>query len=311
MSTNLTNNAPASPQMSLQELYDSGLDKNSPSELKAALDLARNKSAALYYKLQEKALRAAVGRGLCLLTEYLLDTEAAETAIIEPHHVAKSISIPLLELLHSHGWDLNTVSDFEGQRLIDLALEQENIVQWLVEHGASVAEETETTQRPTTLLERCATHGSLSTFVYLQERGAKFGRMTLHRAAIRGAEAGADPSRSSDRDGAGDESKDDVQKQKKLEAEKILRYLVDIVGLDVNQIETDKPWLYGTPINHAASKPKGAGVVKWLLLKGADPTLYHKECPGENAEQIVRAKKYENTIEVLEEWRKAKMQSTS
>jgi hypothetical protein len=217
-------------------------------------------------------------------------------------------------------WDLNPVSKLDGSRLINLVMEHEDLVMWLFEHGASVEEVPDTSEHAAsaseaseameypsefpTSLESCATHGSLSTFVYLQERGGRLGPMTLHRAAARAASVGAEPCLSHDGSGISDGGKDYGEQQKKIEAEKILQYLVDTVGLDVNRIENDKPMLYGTPINRTAWMPQGVGVVKWLLQKGADPTIFHPNCQGENVEQIARSNKCENTLRVLEDWKK-------
>ena len=323
MSANTTNNAAATSQL-LTELYEASLENDSATDLKAALDIARNKSGVAYTRLREKALHAAVNRGLCSLTDYLLNSEDADLAVIQPHQVANSVSISLLNILHLSGWDLNTVSKLNGFRLINLVTKHEDIVRWLCEHGASVDEATETSEHGAstneavehssdapTSLESCATHGSLSTFIYLQERGGRFGPMTLHRAAERAAAVGAEPCLSRDGNGISDGEKFDGEERKKIEAEKILQYLVDTVGLDVNRIESDKPMLYGTPINRAAWIPQGAGVVNWLLRKGADPTIFHPQCRGEDVEQIATSNKCENTIKVLEDWKREKGQSAS
>lgn len=156
------------------------------------------------------------------------------------------------------------------------------MVRWLVDHGARVDNDGEekvndNTPGPRPLLETCAMVGSLSTFMFLQNCGAKLSRRTLHLTASAGAFIGADPGNllsAEVRYAAAKEDDEVIESRRNVED--ILRYLVGDMKLDVNALDTDVPkgiHYCGTPLNYAAKEKRGAGVVRWLLENGADSAI--------------------------------------
>ncbi|KAF2269101.1 hypothetical protein CC78DRAFT_303103 [Lojkania enalia] len=312
-----TSSPPASQRP--DHLLSTAISTDSPTTLQAALDLARSTYLSDFPDFPQEALCSILYSGSSALTSYLLTHNADLVHSITPLHIAHKPSIPLFQALLDHGWDPNTSSPKssfgKGQRVIDHVLPYHELVVWLVEHGAEVNYgylDAIIDARPSPLLETCAAIGSLATFKYLRERGARLGRRTLHVAVLRAAQLGADPSVDQDTAEAREKGYRSGEERKKKEAEAIVRYLVDEMGLDVNQIELDSPWRYGTPINHAAAQKKGAAVVWWLLQRGADPdkyldpTFYNigSQAKGMDAEDFARAFKCDRVLDVLAEWKR-------
>lgn len=73
----------------------------------------------------------------------------------------------------------------------------------------------------------------------------------------------------------------------------MLRFLVEEGRLDVNRIDSDGqlPNHWGTPLAYAAKGKGGEDVVRYLLAKGADPSV--KDCWG-NHNAISLAEFYGN-----------------
>ncbi|RMJ18531.1 hypothetical protein CDV36_001821 [Fusarium kuroshium] len=302
-----------------RDILDEAIEHDSIPQLVEALQIAqstppRNSS---YEKFLTSALSACVENGKLDMVKYLLEQESAPLTSLSPTKVWSKFSIPLVELLIAHGWDINQQAPRgptdRCRRLVDLACHDQDIITWLVDHGARVdggEYEYEIFPQPAPLLETCALQGSVSTFKYLQERGARLGRRTLHLAAGAAAALGVDPNvkDSSILDTAGStESKEAERKKAKLE---MLRFLVEDVKLDVNAMDTDIPHHtrhLGTPICYAASKANGEAVVRWLLENGADPTIKNTE--GADAEYVAKDHGCEKPLAVLKEWKAAQGQS--
>lgn len=260
------------------------------------LRLASASSPDEYRSLLSQALRSAVYHGSASMVEYLLSQEKAPGLdTLTPLTVAVSPSIELLSVLVSHGWDLNRRQPDHGgpgQRLLDFICGDEALVRWCLEHGASAVEDLEPDpfKRPP-LLESAAAFGTVSTFQLLHERGARLGRRTLHRAVRNAAHC----------------SKNDLKERMEM-----VRYLVDGLGLDVNQMDTEEgvklPDCWGPPICYAAMWEEGKGgaeVVRFLLERGADPTI--RDCWGINdAFRLAEFNKNQGMLEVLREWREQK-----
>ncbi|ROW03890.1 hypothetical protein VPNG_07292 [Cytospora leucostoma] len=227
--------------------------------------------------------------------------------------------------------------------LISWVLEGPNeheLICWLLDHNARVDFGQDDyflerlVPRPPALLETCARYGSVESFRLLQARGARLGNRTLHFACVRAACYGADPSVSSEElEGnghggqlgqnatgntaefdaydsfeaemaaydAGAEARASVQRPKRAA---MLRFLVDEVGLEVNQPDLDviqlMAWHYGTPICYAAEEKDGAAVVRWVLGKGADPLFQRWTIC---AEACARAHGNYEVLQVLGQWR--------
>ncbi|KAL2672625.1 hypothetical protein Neosp_013338 [[Neocosmospora] mangrovei] len=302
-----------------RDILDEAIENNSVSHLAEALQIAKSNPPrnSSYEKFLDSALSACVEDGKLDLVKYLLEHESVPLTSLSPTKLWSKFSIPLVELLIARGWDINQQSPRgptdRCRRLVDLACHDQDIITWLVDHGARVdggEYEYEIFPQPAPLLETCALQGSVSTFKYLQERGARLGRRTLHLAAGAAAAFGADPKVEDDGtvDDAGSTgSKEAERKRAKLE---MVRFLVEEVKLDVNAMDTDIPHHarhLGTPICYAASKSNGEAVVRWLLEKGADPNIRNME--GADAEYVAKDHGCEKPLAVLKEWKAAKGKS--
>lgn len=299
-----------------RDILDEAIEHNSVSQLVEALQIAqtnppRNSS---FDKFLASALSTCVEDGKLDLVKYLLEQDSVPLTSLSPTKVWSKFSVPLVELLISHGWDINQQAPRgptdRCRRLVDLACHDQDIITWLVDHGARVdggEYEYEIFPQPAPLLETCALQGSVSTFKYLQERGARLGRRTLHLAAGAAAALGLDPKAEEDRTVYGSESQGGKEAERKRAKLEMLRFLVEEVKLDVNAMDTDIPnhaYHRGTPICYAASKPNGEAVVRWLLEKGADPNIKNME--GADAEYVAKDHGCETTLAVIKEWKAAK-----
>lgn len=276
-------NAAPEPQktkpISPRRLITDGIKNQSTAEITNALQLDRS--------LLPFALFSAVSKGSVPLTAYLLTTERASVNTLTPLIIATKPSVELLDTVVSTGWDLNQRSPDKGagkgKRLLDLVAWSEGLVRWCLEHGAQISDgaEDEDALRCPPLTECVAASGTISIFKLLRANGALIGRRTLHLAA--GSAATCD---------AAD----------KAERMAMLSFLVEEEGLDVNRMDTDGqlPNHWGTPIAYAAKGKGGEEVVRYLLAKGADPSV--KDCWG-NYDALGLAKFYgnENVARVLKE----------
>ena len=297
--------------------------ENSLPKLAHAVEVARTTLPdAKFQEFLNRALQMVVRNGCTNLTAYLLDNRHAQMSSLNLHHIAGKPSVELLELLLSHGWDVNQATPpspvQQGRRLIDHVCHDEELVRWLVEHGATVDHgEFEDTldARPPPLLQTCALVGSVSTFKLLQSKGARPGKKTLHIAVSQAVSDGADPAAAPPAVVEG--PKESELDGRRRRAAEMLRFLVDDVGLDVNGMDTDTPMYrfhHGTPLNYAAQHKNGAAVVRWLLSKGADPTIPNLsgEVSHWNAEQFAKAYECDEVLRVLREWKESKgLASTS
>lgn len=77
--------------------------------------------------------------------------------------------------------------------------------------------------------------------------------------------------------------------------------------LDINAMDSDLPnraYHWGTPVCYAAVKEKGAGVIRWLLEKGAEPTIKTAQ-DVTDAEELANAMKCGENARILREWKEA------
>ncbi|KAK7425144.1 hypothetical protein QQX98_000058 [Neonectria punicea] len=282
-----------------RDVLDEAIENDSLPQLAEALELAKTNPIRNYpyEKFLASALSSCVQESKLVLVRYLLEQDSTPMTFITPAVVWDKFSVPLLELLIAHGWDINRPGEpgprTRRQRLIDLACGDEDLVRWLVDHGAQVdggEDEYELYPEPAPLLETCAVRGSVSTFRFLQARGAKLSQRTLHRAAEDAAAARVDP-------GA-----DDGAARQRERAE-MLRFLVDELKLDVNAMDSDVPrhFHWGTPLCYAATKPNSEALVKWLLAKGADPSIKNTE--GIDAERVAKERDCDKIVALLQDWK--------
>jgi hypothetical protein len=307
-------NPPSAPSRP-RPLLNAAIRENSVPILESALASARaGYSPSAYSDFLDTALGTVVSRGSVPLASYLLSQESAPVSNISAIAVANSPSIELFQALLENGWDVNRRDPndnvHKARRLIDHVLGNEELVRWLTNHGARIGgnenEAEEDPERledwPQPILESCAQTGSLDTFRFLLTKGAKISRRTLHRAAEAGARLGADPAI----EAPSLEGEPDGDFRRRHEKESILRYLVDELSLDVNQLDTDSPrgWMYfGTPINYAAQVQKGAGVVNWLLAKRGDPRIKSVQ-DRMDAEDYAKSHNCEECLEAIRRWKR-------
>ncbi|KAF4448328.1 hypothetical protein FALBO_16818 [Fusarium albosuccineum] len=203
-------------------------------------------------QLLPSVLRQCVRHGSVDLVRYLPTQEKTPVKSLSPLTVSANPSISLLELLLDHGWDINKAEAggplSGGHKLIDLVCNDGQLVRWLVEHGARVADgevdDHELFPQPSPLLETCAVRGSVTTFRYLQDKGALLGRRTLHRAVGEAASFGTDPFTDGREDydvetcrEAEYEPLRDLARRRRERAEMLL-FLVDEMKLDINAIDS-------------------------------------------------------------------------
>lgn len=237
-----------------------------------------------------------------------------------PHEgVAANVTVGLLEVLVTHGYDINRAgrpmpSD-QSRTLIDYpkVLKKEQVVHWLVEHGAKLdrgQREYNVMPMPPPLLDAAAVNACVSTFKYLRQQGAMLGRRTLHLAVGYAAGIQANPDAPEDWKGYIIKGGDDRRRVNEM-----LMYLVDELKLDVNADDWARQDIsrptghYGTPLSYAAGHRMGSNVVKWLLSKGADPHL--KGDPALDARRTAMSTNSEKVVEVLNDWERTHESTSS
>ncbi|KAF5249316.1 hypothetical protein FANTH_5397 [Fusarium anthophilum] len=294
-----------------RRMLNDAIREKSLSQLIAAMEMIKA-DPRLLCSLQEllpSILGRCVRHGSIDLVRYLLERENAPVESLSPLAVAANTSIPLLELLVAHGWDLNKAEVHRcvkrGDKLIDLVCDDHQLVCWLVEHGARVTDGEvdlyEIFPQPSPLLETCAVRGSVVTFRFLQSKGALLGRRTLHRAAGEAASFGADPFNYRE---VHDEITEEESRTRKERAE-MLVFLVEELKLDINAMDSAVPYRayhWGTPLCYAAAKEKGAHVIRWLLEKGARPKVEVAQNVAD-AEMLAKLTGCTENERVLREWK--------
>ncbi|KAI1047063.1 hypothetical protein LB505_010199 [Fusarium chuoi] len=294
-----------------RRMLNKAIRERSLSQLIVAIEMIKADSQ-LFSSLQEllpSILGRCVRHGCIDLVRYLLECETAPVESLSPLAVAANSSIPLVELLVAHGWDLNKAeadrSLKRGDKLIDLVCDDHQLVRWLVEHGARVTDGEvdlyELFPQPAPLLETCAVRGSVATFRFLHSKGALLGHRTLHRAAGEAATFGADPFTCQE---VHDEIAGDEARTRKERAE-MLMFLVDEMKLDLNSMDSTVPYRayhWGTPLCYAAVKENGAHVVRWLLEKGAQPKVETAQNVAD-AEMLAKLTGCTENARILREWK--------
>ncbi|KFX87259.1 hypothetical protein V490_08379 [Pseudogymnoascus sp. VKM F-3557] len=178
-----------------------------------------------------------------------------------------------LEFLLAHGWDINARGNSPSDKkpFMWLVTSDFNMVKWCLEHGASVhprgqepfrdgVTKTKDRHECPQILEVVAACGSIATFDLLRSKGAPLGWRPLHRAVEIAAYLA-----------------DDVKNAERMA---MVRYLLDVVGLDVNAPDQPVgskilPMHCGTPICYISDTmvDRHNQELNWLLLdRGADPT---------------------------------------
>jgi ankyrin repeat protein len=248
-------------------------------------------------QLVTSALQHAVHAGKAKVVKYLLENEDAPLDRILPFRVAHAPSTELFQVLLDNGWDINQSVPSRGgglgQCLLQRVCDNEVLVRWLLDHGAKVEGVYSDPYNHPPLLESAASRGTLSIFKLLRSRGAELGPRTLHRAASSAAGYDDDP------DGL----------RTRME---VVDYLVDEMGIDVNALDTSEqlPNHWGTPLCYVARCRSGTVITRFLLDRGADPTI--KDCWGiHDAFQAAEHNGNKVVMELLQEWKAKRVEDQS
>lgn len=259
-----------------------------------------------------RMLNAVVSYGSVELTQGLID-EGAEVSSLRMFSIKSNPSIPLFETLFAAGYDFKKPGPkncgmIKGRSMIHLVIQEGDLVRWLLDHGTplDLGEPIYAPRaRPPPLLEYCACLGSVDTFNLLKTRGAELTRRCLHMAVGEAASAGIDPfstiQQPRERQGTQESSSCSSYLNDRAE---MLRYLVDKLHLDLNGLDSDTSQFefWGTPLNYATRRGDSAvAVVKWLLTKGADPTI--PSVTGKRARDFVDVSHGAKILDVLDNYR--------
>lgn len=269
-----------------------GCENHSIDQVRHGLRLAAESSPETYSRVLNRALSTAMLNGAADLALYLVTEEHAPLDI-EPCMLSVCQSLPLWSAMIERGWDINQRAPWgrlnQQQRLLDLICGNEDLVRWCLDHGARVDNDYDRVVEPgkmeriryPPLLESAAEWGTVSTFELLRGLGAATGPRMLHLAVGRAAS------------------------DKNNRAMEMVRYLVDEVGIDVNQQDSDVllPMHLGPPINYAVKDSRTGGrVVRFLLERGADP--YRKPVwGGGNVFELAELYKNQEVLGILQEWK--------
>lgn len=289
-----------------------GCSIHSLEDVRHGLRLAEQKTPADYPRMLSLAVSSSMRNEAPDITLYLITEENAPLSTVTSSMLASCRSLPLWSALIERGWDINQRSRHgmnrlgQRQTLLEFICHHDDLVHWCLDHGATVDDPNIHDEHPDPdleedpslfdviyppVLEEVAWKGSISTFKLLREKyGARIGRRTLHFAAERAATL------------------------KDASSMDMLRYLVDEVGLDVNQMDADRsiPMHLGTPLHYAIEGPQlrysmtnaeqSVKVVRFLLERGADP---YQPSHGSSRDAFGAAEYYKNegVLRVLHEWK--------
>lgn len=203
-------------------------------------------------------------------------------------------SVEILEVLLAHGWEINhhsrTSTMYDAYPFLWHAVADVDMVAWCLKHGAKVhpkdlapirfdiVDSTNTTFD--NLLENCAVRGSVPSFDLLLSNKAPLGWRPLHLAIEAATVFGGDPSQQEE--GHHVEEAPTTARRRAAYSERLamVRHLVDVVGLDVNALDSPAgtrmlPTRLGTPLCYVSGAPamdKNTRELTWFLLdSGADP----------------------------------------
>lgn len=268
-------------------LVGNGCDRHCLEDVRRGVDWAAEKSPRHLADALQKGVRGAL-RGLDEeITFYLVSETDAPLREIDPWHVSFMKSFRLWEALIKRGWDVNQRSTRDPKdrryRLIDYVCGREDLVEWLLEHGATIDDGEKNTYSCPPLLQGVAEHGLVGLYKRLQELGAPHGPRELHLA---------------------------VKTSCLRSHMTMIRYLVDEIGCDVNQMDGDEFFnasgtnmLFGPPLWWAIRESEGGeDAVRFLLERGADPYLN-----GMDFIKDAEKRKSQGVVQVMKEWKDGKI----
>lgn len=240
------------------------------------LDEAVSMTAADHLKPFYHSIRsAAIAKNSLPTLRYLIQRGVSVEHLRPPDLSSRTVSIPTLDFLIAHGWDI----DWRGDDVPFLwfIVRDGDMVAWCLEHGASVTPVPKLPRGRDSVLERAAASASVATFELLRSKGAPLGQRTLHRA-VETAAVGHTGSETPEND-------TEAQRESRAEHTKrmqMVHHLLNVVRLDVNAPDQPPGQRYGmhnawgTPICYIPGMgmpERDARELTWLLLdRGADPT---------------------------------------
>jgi hypothetical protein len=276
-------------------------ETNNPAFLDMAISQTADDDLEFIYGITR---RDAIENNATAVLDNLVE-RGVSFADVSPSHArgGGQTSTATLEFLLAHGWDINKRGDHgpEAQPFMWLMVRNIDMVQWCLEHGASVyPRDMEPLQdNVITLSQRCcdqilevvAKRGDVATFELLRSKGAPLGWRCLHYA-VEHATYG-DPAR-----------EDPASAAAHQERMAMVLYLIDVAKLDVNAPDQPAgpqlPTRIGTPICYipgSAMLMRDTRELTWRLLdRGADPT------PALKIAQV----DYPQFIEDVEAWKAQK-----
>lgn len=264
-------------------LISNGCARHCLEDVRHAINWAAEKSPTILAETLKRGIQSACRELDEEITLYLVAEANAPLEQIDPWHLHFMSSLPLWEALIERGWDINRRSTKQSglrYRLIDFVCNRERFVVWLIDHGAQLDDgEKDTCQCPP-LLQSVAGQGILSLYKRLQEMGAPHGPRELHLAV-----------------------KESSRFRPHMD---MVRFLVDEIGCDVNQLDGDEYFNYGhtnmaigPPLWWAIQDSKGGeAAVQFLLERGADPCLN-----GMDLSKDAEERGNQGVLAVLQEWK--------
>jgi hypothetical protein len=240
------------------------------------------------------ALLRSVSAGHISFVRFVLEEKHMSASDLTPQSLSTQPTTELLQLLVDHGFDINKPAETrrpgKGGYLLQRVCHDEELVKWCLEHGAKVNGIFTDPYSSPPLLQTVASLGTVPIFKLLLSKGAPLEGRILHVAAGNvGSRPGTDPDRG----------------RFKVRME-MVRYLVEEVGLDVNELDSEESMgnFWGTPLCYSAKNPfDEAEVVKFLLEKGADPYIKERMDEYHNAFSYAKEANNVKISEVLEEWK--------
>ncbi|CAN9320416.1 unnamed protein product [Alternaria alternata] len=265
---------------------DAAIDNNEPELLEHVLKINAQERMEDYEnrRLVEAATRKNSIPCLRYLIEHGLSIEHIDIS-------GGEVSISTLEFLLAHGWDINSTGPPRSYRspfMWSCIHDREKLV-WCLEHGASLATPWQEPHRKPhePILDRVAWGGDIATFEFLRSKGAPLGPY--------------DPEK--------DDEKQRQGRAQYTQSMAMVRYLIDVVGLDVNKEDfpPDTKWLqgvWGTPLLYIVlvdpEAERNARDLVWFLLdRGADskPALVEAKAFGGRAAFTEWVEAWEQTKE--------------
>lgn len=277
-------------------LVANGCIRNSLEDVRHGINWAAETSPEVLTEALKRGISGAFQAENEEIVMYLVTEANVPMEEINPYQLSIIQSLSLWEAVVQRGWDINQRTKSHGGlclrlRLIDFVCYKGDLVEWLLDHGATVDDGEKDTVKCPPLLQSEAARGLVSIYKRLQELGAPHGKRELHLAVERAS--GPRPYM------------------------EMVRFLVDEIGRDVNELDGDEYFndrdsaiSVGPPLWWAVQKSEGGEeVVRFLLERGADPYLVgaNPDLPGHDLFTIAERQGNEGALAVLQEWKDGKI----